>query len=246
MAKQITLNASDRTLTGSRKVRLLRRQGKVPGTLYGPKIQPLNIEIKALDLNKILQHATSENLLVDLKLERDGKVENRFALIHDVQHDTLKGSILHVDLHEVAHDAMLRVEVPVETTGEAIGVTTGGGILEHVLRTLHIECLPKDLPDVITVDVSKLQVGQSIHVGDITPPPGVRITSHKDLPVFACVMPKAEEVAAETPATPAGEVEVIGKKAEETESGETSTAEGKKDKEAGKTEAKGGKTEAKK
>ncbi|MCX8126786.1 MAG: 50S ribosomal protein L25, partial [Dehalococcoidia bacterium] len=125
--------------------------------------------------------------------------------------------ILHVDFHEVGADERVTLTVPVETVGEAIGVKTGGGVLEHVLFKLKVRALPKDIPEVITVDVSHLNVGQAIHIGDIQPPPGVEILGDKQITVIAVSAPvsEAEETAAQAAAeAELAEPEVIREKKE--------------------------------
>ena len=117
----------------------------------------------------------------------------RTALIQEVQHHPVSGKVLHVDLHAVAMDELLTAEATVETVGEPAGVATGGGVMELILRTLEIECLPGDLPESITVDVSKLQIGESIHVRDLTLPKGVTVLNDADLPVVSVAAPTVEE-----------------------------------------------------
>ncbi|MDZ4814752.1 MAG: 50S ribosomal protein L25 [Verrucomicrobiota bacterium] len=211
MAKQISLKAALRPSSGRTATKKIRNAGRVPGIVYGKKTQPVSIALDARELTTALKNLTSENVLVDLKLENDGKTESRFALIQDVQHDVMSGKVLHLDLHEIAQDEKLRVEVSVEPMGEPAGVKSQGALLEQVLRSLHIECLPKDLPESIRVDVSKLEAGQSIHVHEIAVPEGVTVTSMKDLSVFACVMPRVEEEKTGADAA-TGELEVINEK----------------------------------
>jgi large subunit ribosomal protein L25 len=122
----------------------------------------------------------------------------------------------------VAENEKVTIMVPVESTGEAVGVKTGGGVLEHVLFKIKVRGLPKDLPEVITVDVSHLNVGQAIHLGDIQPPPGVEILGDKHISVIAVAAPRTEEeeAAAEAEAqVAAGDVEMIKEKKEEGEEG---------------------------
>jgi large subunit ribosomal protein L25 len=143
-----------------------------------------------------------------------------------VQHHPLSGQVLHVDFHEVAADEQVTVMVPVESVGEAAGVKTGGGVLEHVLFKLRVRGLPKDLPEVITVDVSHLEIGQAIHIGDIQPPQGTQILGDKHISVLAVAAPitEAQEAAAEAAAAALpGEVEMI-KERKEGEEGETAEA----------------------
>ena len=155
---------------------------------------------------------------------------------------------MHVDFHEVLATEKLRTKVPVRPVGEPAGVKTGGGVLEYVMRELHVECLPKDLPELLEVNVEKLEIGQSIHVKDVAPPAGVTLIDEKDMTIFLIVAPIAEEVAAVAEAVP-GEPEVIGAKKEEGEEGAEGEAPAKGDAKApaGKAEAKpaAGKADAK-
>lgn len=230
MAKTLFLKAHTRKSIGRTGVKAVRRAGNVPGVLYGKKnSQP--IEINEGELTTVLHKSTSENVLLDLELHNDNKAEKRLALVQDVQHHPLEDYIIHIDLHEIAQDEKLHTEVPVQDVGEPIGAKNGG-IFETLLRTLRVECLPKDLPEAITVDVSKLEIGQSIHVSDIVVPEGVIILNHKELTVFAVAAPKEEEVAA--PTTEVVQPEVIKEKktdeAAAAADGKTDAkAEGKKD-----------------
>lgn len=251
MAQQVQLKARPRAETGKGPVKRMRARGIVPAVIYGPRTQPMSIAIELKDLEKALHHATSENLLVDLQLEREGRTENRLALIQEVQHHPVKDSILHVDFQEVSATEKLRTNVPVRAIGEPVGVKTGGGVLEFVMRELRVECLPKDLPDRIEVNVEALEIGQGIHVGDITPPPGVTFLDDKDQSVFIVAAPiTEEELAAMTEAAAVtAEPELIG--AEKVEGEEVAAEEGEakpKAEAAAKGEAKAapaGKAEAK-
>ncbi|MEZ5405485.1 MAG: 50S ribosomal protein L25/general stress protein Ctc [Verrucomicrobiia bacterium] len=232
MASSVLLKASSRQVAGRNQVKKIRTQGRVPAVFYGKKTQATNLEIDSRALNALIQHATGENLVVDLELEQTGgsKVK-KLALLQDVQHDPISGNILHVDLHEIAADEKIKAQVVVEATGEAVGVKTYGGILEHILRELQVECLPKDLPDRITVDVSQLNVGQTLHVSDIVVPDGVQILNSKDLVVFSVAAPAVEEekTAAETAATPT-QPEVIKEKKPAEGAAAAEAGEAKKDK----------------
>lgn len=249
MAKQLQLKAKTRAEAGRGPVKRLRATGSVPGVVYGAKVQPLNIAVAVVDLEKVLHHATGENVLVDLLVDEGGQTANRLALIQEVQHHPFEDTILHVDFHEVSATEKLRTAVPVRPVGEPSGVKNGGGVLEHVMRELHVECLPKDLPDVIEINVEKMEIGEGIHVGDVTAPPGVTLLDDKGQTVFIVAAPIAEEVAATVAVEGAAEPEVIGAKKEEGAEGEAA-AEGKGEAKpaAGKAEAKpaaAGKAEAK-
>jgi large subunit ribosomal protein L25 len=239
MAKQVQLKAKVRTETGKGPAKRMRSSGIVPGVVYGRNTKPLSVTVDLEELGDVLAHATSGNVLVDLEVETEGKTIEHLALIQDVQHHPFRDEVLHVDFREVSATEKMRTTVSVRPIGEPAGVKTGGGTLEFVLRELNVECLPKDLPDVIEVNVEKLEIGQSLAVGSVTAPAGVTLIDPKDRAVFTVAAPMAEEVEATPEAGPA-EPEVIGEKKEEGEEGEEA-AEGKPV--AGKAEA--GKAEAK-
>jgi len=188
MAKQVKLSARPRADVGRNSVKHLRTRGVVPAVIYGHKDQPSNLEINTREIAAVLKHAVGENILVELDIAGATKL----SLIQEVQHHPVRGDILHVDFLEVAMDELLHTEVPIESFGEADGVKNFGGLLEHSLRSLHIECLPKDLPEIIRVDVSALGLNQSLHVRDLVLPAGVKATSDADLTVFIVAEPKVE------------------------------------------------------
>ena len=192
MAKTISLKASVRTQLGRNAIKSLRKSGVIPGVIYGKKgTHPVSIDKK--ELKSALGGVASENVLVDLQFSSEGKTEAKFVFLQDVQHDFLADTITHVDLHEIAADEDLHVDVPVLEVGEPVGVTVAGGLLDTVLRRIHVACLPKNLPENIVVDVSNLEVGQAIHVGDITAPAGVRFLNPKDQIIAVVHAPKTEE-----------------------------------------------------
>ena len=235
--KSVALKAYPRTKVQRAEVTKLRRAGLVPATIYGRLAKPQNLEVNSKEFADLLHHAVSENLLVDLSVENDAR-SKRLALVQEIQHHPLDGKVLHVDFHEVAEDEKVTVQVPVETTGEAAGVKTGGGVLEHVLFKLKVRCLPKNLPDQIVIDVTALEIGKAIHLGDIKPPEGVEILGDKHITVVAVAAPRAEEeVAAETAAPAAGDVEMTKEKKEEGAEGAAPAKAGDKKAEA-KPEAK--------
>lgn len=220
--KSVPLNAFSRALSRRAGAKRLRESGRVPAIIYGRQAQPQNLEILAKEMETLIQHSISENLLVDLAVKDDARPK-RLALVQEVQHHPLSGDILHVDFHEVAENEKVTIMVPVETVGEAEGVKTGGGVLEHVLFKIKARALPKDLPELITVDVSHLNIGQAVHLGEIKAPEGVEILGDKKVPVIAVAAPRTEEEeaaeAAEAAAAVPGEVEMIKEKKEEGEEG---------------------------
>jgi large subunit ribosomal protein L25 len=164
----------------------------------------------------MMSHASGENVLVELEVA--GEKSSRTALVKEVQHSPVSGDILHIDFHAISMDETIQAEVPLEPTGIPNGVKNFGGLLEQSLRVLTIECLPRDLPDRITVDVSQLNIGDSIHVRQIQLPSGVTSKVPPDLTAFSVLAPTVEEepVVAEVEAAPAGP-EVITEKKEEGE-----------------------------
>lgn len=199
----------------------MRATGRVPAVIYGRQAKPQNLEVNAKEFGDLIHHAVSENLLVDLAVENDARAK-RLALVQEIQHHPLDGDILHVDFHEVTEDEKVVIQVPLETVGEAAGVKNAGGVLEHVVFKLRVRALPKDLPEQIIVDVSHLELGKSIHLGDIKAPPGVEILGEKHISVISVAMPRTEEeeaAAVEGEAVSAGDVEMIKEKKEEGEEG---------------------------
>jgi large subunit ribosomal protein L25 len=212
--KSVPLKAYPRTQVQRAEVKKLRASGRVPATIYGRQAKPQNLEINAKEIGDLIHHSVSENLLVDLSVENDARAK-RLALVQEIQHHPVDGKVLHVDFHEVAENEKVTVQVPVETSGEAAGVKNGGGVLEHVLFKLKVRCLPKDLPEQIVLDVSLLEIGKAIHIGDIKPPAGVEIIGDKHISVVAVAAPRAEEEVATTEGAPAaGDVEMTKEKKE--------------------------------
>ena len=228
--KSVAMNAQPRTAVKHAAVKKLRATGQIPAVIYGRIAPPQNLELNAREFGDAIAHHASENILMDLAVKGDQRPQ-RLALVQEIQHHPLHGHILHVDFHEVAPDEKVTINVPVESTGEAVGVKTGGGVLEHVMFRLKVRALPKDLPEVISVDVTSLEIGKAIHLGDIKPPDGCEILGHKELTVLAVAAPVTEAqeaaataAAAEAPAQP----EMIKEKKEEGKEGAASAKEGDK------------------
>ena len=220
--KSVPLNATPRVLARRAGAKALRAAGRVPAIIYGRHAASQNLEVKSKDMEDLIHHSVSENLLVDLSV-KDAARPKRLALVQEVQHHPLTGKVLHVDFHEVAEDEKVTILVPVETVGEAEGVKTEGGVLEHVLFKVKVRALPKDLPEQITVEVSHLKIGQAIHLGELKVPASVELVGDKGIPVIAIAAPRTEEeeaaeAAAAAEAVP-GEVEMIKEKKEEGEEG---------------------------
>jgi large subunit ribosomal protein L25 len=215
---------------GSRGSRRLRRRGIVPAVLYGGEQEPLAIGVDDKKLFKVLHAKGGEHAIVDLNVSGGALEEplKKTAIIKEIQRDDIKDGILHVDFATISLTEKLVVKVPVVEFGDSIGVTQGG-ILEHIVRELEVECLPTDLPEHIVVDVSALSIGHSIKVGEIAAPSGVKILSDPNLTVLTVSVPKVEKV--EAP------VEEVAGEAAPAEGGEQK-AEGEKEPAKGKEESK--------
>ncbi len=217
MARTIQLKAQSRGGVGTVEAKKTRNSGFVPAVIYGRHLEkPLNLQLNARDLLAALGKSAGEHVLVDLEIAGS---EKTLALIQDVQHHPLKRNILHVDFHALRADEKMHTTVPVICLGESSGVKNAGGILEQLLRSIAVECLPKDLPDSIPVDVSKLEIGDAIHIKDIVLPSGVVATGAPDTSVVHCAAPAVEEVAAPVAleGAAAAEPEVIKEKKAEGE-----------------------------
>jgi large subunit ribosomal protein L25 len=217
MAQQVKLKAQKRTAIGRNSIKKIKEQGFVPGTIYGSQAQPLNLQVDGRELSNVLAHASSEHVLVELEIADGDQSTNRLALIQEVQHHPLKRQLLHVDFHAVSATEKITSEVPIEAVGEALGVRTFGGLLEYSLRSLEVECFPQDLPDIIRVDVTNLNIGEALHVRDLQLPDGVEALTDGDLTAISVVASRVGEepvAAAEEPVAP----EVITEKRVETKS----------------------------
>jgi len=206
MAKQVKLSARPRKESGRNAVRTVRARGAVPAVIYGGKEAPANLEISRRDIEVLLSRAVSENILVELEINDGSKTTNRLSLIQEVQHHPVRGEVLHVDFHAVSMTEEIDAEVVLEPIGEPIGVKTFGGLLQQTMRALQIQCLPQNLPEIITVDVSALNIGEAIHVKDVVLPAGVTATADPDLTVFSVAEPTVAEEPAPVEAAAAPEV----------------------------------------
>ena len=215
MAEQIQLKVLKRDAVGGKNPRRLRRAGIIPAVLYqrGKATIPLGV-IRAGAEKKISD--IHENQILNLEIEGEKDAGGQLAIIKEIQYDHLKGAILHVDLKAITLDEKLTATVPLVDLGEAVGVTRDGGVLEHVLREIEIECLAAQLPEEIALDVSALEIGDSLKVSDLHLPEGVKILTDPELIVFTVSPPRLEEVKVEVAKEEAAAPEVIGReKAEE-------------------------------
>jgi large subunit ribosomal protein L25 len=192
MKNQLTLNVTLRSQTGRSASRRLRRVNSIPAILYGKHSEPEKLCIDGPEFVRLLKGVAGRAVLVELA--RQDKPERALSFLQEIQRDPITDKYLHVDLHEVKPDEKFEIRAPIHMTGESFGVKNQSGVLEVVTQTLRIRCLPKDLPEVIFVDVTELKVGETIKVGQLKPVPGVEFLDLKGQPVVACVEPVAEIV----------------------------------------------------
>lgn len=222
MASNSNIGALPREAVGKGGARSMRREGRVPGILYGHGEESIPLSVDARELQRLVHSVSIENTIVDLSLK--GTRQPFKVLIREIQRHPTREEYIHVDFFHIAMDEKISVEVPIVLKGEPTGVRNKGGILDHQLRELEVYCLPAEIPERIEVDVSELDIGDAIHVRDLAVPEGVEIEADPDRAVAAvlapAVVPIEEEVAAavEEPAEP----EVITKRRveEEGEEGE--------------------------
>jgi large subunit ribosomal protein L25 len=244
--KEFVLKAKPRERVGKEHAKKLRRNGFIPAVVYGQRAASLPLEIEAKSFQTLLRGGLGENVLVTLSIS-DGEDGEKKVLIREIQRDPVKGNIVHLDFHEVSLTKKLSIQVPIHLLGMPEGVKEGG-ILQHVLRELEVQCLPTAIPEKIEVDVNHLKIGDSIHVSDLQLV-NVEIVSDPQSSIVSVVPPtvfKEPEVAA---AAAEEEPEVITEKKEEEEEKEKEEKkEEKKEKEAKaeKKPAEGGKEEQKK
>jgi large subunit ribosomal protein L25 len=180
------LKAERRDGTGKGVARRLRAAGRVPGVLYGHGEDPIALSVSALDLLHLFNASHGATMLVDLEI--DGKAQ--LAIPREVQRDHIHSRYVHVDFLAVNRDEKVRLTVEVHETGEAPGVKAGG-VVEHHLREVEVECLPTDVPEEIVADIGELEIGDMLRVGDIEPPSGVTILTDADQPVISIITPAA-------------------------------------------------------
>ena len=198
MATKTTLKAATRLRSGSGKLKQMRREGWLPSVVYGRGVVNENLKVDAKTFAELLAHSSSDNILINLDIEGEG---SRSVFLKTIQHDPLTGHALHVDFLAVDDKTEITANIPVHLIGEAKGVKAGG-VLEQYAHTLEIICFPNDLPDSIEKDVTFLEEGQSLHIGEIELPKGVKATHAADVVVAHIGKPAAlvSEQAAATPA----------------------------------------------
>ncbi|HKZ52142.1 MAG TPA: 50S ribosomal protein L25 [Candidatus Acidoferrales bacterium] len=189
--EKLMVEALPREERGKNRARRLRRGGQVPAVVYGGAGGPQALSVDPRVVEKLLQSEAGRNAVFTLAIKGHGKAP---AMIRDWQVEPVKGLLLHVDFLRIALDARLKVKVPIETRGEAVGVKQQGGVLEVVQREVEVECLPGDIPDELVLEVGELTIGKGIRVGDLkVDNRKLRILTDPDRVIVHVVAPRAVE-----------------------------------------------------
>jgi len=203
--EQVLIKADRRSATGKGVARKARAAGKIPAVLYGGGVDPVSITISSKDWDKITRHM-KRNVILDMEIHGGASIENRPVMVKEVQRDGLGTEIMHIDFLQVSMEKTVEVEVPIHLSGKSKGEVLGGVIDIH-LRSIKVECLPGQIPEEIVVDLTELDIGDSVHVSDISLP-GVKLIEHGDVAILSVVPPTVEEkkvateeAAAEVPET---------------------------------------------
>ncbi len=210
-----------RDRTGKEYVKKLRKNGVLPAVLYGPHLKKsLSLQIDIKELRSFLSQSDKAKIItLEITDQKTDKQHN--VIIKDSQWDLIKGDLQHLDFYAVTRGETVTTTVPISFVGKSQGEKIGG-IVEHLVRELDLECLPKDLPSIIEVDITPLGLGDSLSVGDVKVPSGIKVLTHPQEVVVSVVLPAKEEVKVEEKEA-VEEVEVVGKEKEieETEKEET-------------------------
>jgi len=208
MAQQANLQAASRTATGKGAARSLRRDGKVPGVIYGHGREAEAVTIDKSALNKMLIGISAGTTILDVAVDGRAPVK---ALIREIQRDSLRpAEIIHLDLYEVRSDEEITLAVPIRLIGVPDGVRNFGGVLDHVLRELEVEVLPSNIPDHVDLDVTALTIGHSLFVRDVKVE-NAKVLNDPDTPICTVVAPRTEEAPAVVEEVATTEPELIRK-----------------------------------
>lgn len=219
--EKITLQAEIRKHTGKKKANEIRRDGLIPAIAYGEGIEPVSLSLKSKDVLKILHTQEARHAIINLEILSDGKKRQETVVIKEFQHNPVNGHPLHIDFNIISLKKAITLNVAVAAKGVPVGVKENEGILASPLWELKIECLARDVPKNIEVDVSNMRIGDCVHVKDIVLPSGIKILNDPDAVVFYVEPPAVEKPLEEKPEAAQAEPEVIKqKKPEETEEGE--------------------------
>jgi len=187
----IKFKANIRTQTGNGPGRVLRREGQIPGVLYGPNTEPVLLSVDIKELEQILRESKGAQVILELVIQ-DQEAASRTAILKELQTHPVSQNYLHVDFYEIAMDRKIKANVPVVATGKSVGVEMGG-MLQIIRRELEVMCLPLHIPETIEIDITDLDIGDSIHVDEIPLEGDVEIPTDVNFTVLTILSPAKEE-----------------------------------------------------
>jgi large subunit ribosomal protein L25 len=208
------LKAEPRTETGKGAARKIRASGRIPAVVYGHGVEAMPVTVDAKELFHLLHTDAGMNVLVDLRVNSD----NMLAMPREIQRDHIRGTFIHVDFLRIARDEKITVEVPIHLVGESHGVKEGG-VVEHHLWNLQLECFPQDVPSAIEADISALGIGDSLKVSDLKVSDKATVLTPTEETIVSIVHPQVLVVEEEVPEEVEGEEEAEGAEAAEAAEG---------------------------
>jgi large subunit ribosomal protein L25 len=215
----LEIQVEAREVKSKRQARRLRRAGKIPGVLYGPKMPPVPVELDKKQFSSRVAGLEGSHL-VRLQSE-SAALAAKVALVKEMQYDPITGDVIHTDLYEVDLTAKIQVHVPLHFVGKAAGVVRGG-ILQPIVREVEVECLPMDIPEFFNVEVSALDIGDAVHIEELQMPEGVSVIYETNFALVTVVPPTVEEAPTPTAAVAEGVAAAPEAPAEEKEGSEES------------------------
>lgn len=189
--EQIELKANARKTTGNGPAGVLRREGRIPAVLYGPGTEPVLLSVKIVDFEEVLKKGNVSQVLLNLVIQ-NGKAYSKSVIIKELQQHPVSQDFLHIDFYEIDMKRKIKVNIPVATTGKSKGVELGG-VLQIVRHELEVLCLPGDIPEEIVIDVTDLDMGDSVHVEEIPLEGDAEIQAEVNFTVLTILSPKVEE-----------------------------------------------------
>ena len=218
--EKIQLTATIRQTVGNGPARVLRREGRIPAILYGPDTEPILLSVNTHEFELLIKDHNVNQMVLDLVV-KNGQTLNKPVMIKELQTHPVSHNLLHVDFYEISMTRKIRVNVPVVTTGKSIG-EEHGGIVQIIRRELEVLCLPGEIPDTISIDISEMDIGDAVHVEEITLEGDIEIPTDVNFTVVTITTPQAEEVEEEE-----AEEEVEGEEGEGEEADEEPEEESK-------------------
>jgi large subunit ribosomal protein L25 len=215
--EKFELKATTRKTTGNSPARALRRDGQSPGVLYGPKTEPVLLSVNIQELERILKKGNVGSIILNLVIQ-NGKKFTKPAMIKELQSHPVSGDFLHIDFYEIDLQSKINVMIPIVTTGKCKGVEVGG-LLQIVRREIEVLCMPGDIPEAVQIDITDLDIGDSVHIEEIPLGENVEIVADMNYTVVTVVSPKMEELPEEE------EEEALEGEEAEAEEGADETAE---------------------